>query len=96
MPIIKSAKKRVIQTKKRRAKNVTRKSAIKTAVKEVLEAVDANNLTQAQALLKETEAQLARAKSKRVMHRNTAARKISRIAKKVAQLKKSTQGVATR
>jgi len=85
MANIKSAKKRAIQSEKRRMKNVTRRSAIKTATKAVIEAIDqGKDAAEIKALMLSVESKLARAKGKHVLHRNTAARKISRIAKKVA------------
>lgn len=85
MPNIKSAKKRAKQDVTRRVRNAARKTAIKTATKKVVAAVEAADIAQAQELLKEVNAQLARAKGKGVMHRNTAARKMSRLAKQVAK-----------
>ena len=84
MPNIKSAKKRVKQSKKRRLQNLMRKSAIKTATKKMLSALDSNDISNAQELLKDINAKLSRAKSKGLMHANTAARTMSRLAKKVA------------
>ncbi len=89
MPNIKSAKKRVKQNSKRHAVNIARKSAIKTNMKKVVEAVERNEIEQAKELLKKVQAQLARAKSKRVFHANTAGRKIGRLAKKVAAAERS-------
>ena len=90
MPNIKSAKKRVLQTEKRRSRNQARKSSIKTAIKKVLAAVEAGNATtDLRALLVEAESKIARAKGKGVLHRNTAARKISKLAKKVAAASKT-------
>ncbi|QQR54161.1 30S ribosomal protein S20 [bacterium] len=86
MPRIKSAKKRVLVSEKRRKVNVARKSAIKTAVRKVLDAIDAKKLEDAQSLLKIAESSIARAKGKGVMHKNMVARKISRLAKKVSLL----------
>ena len=82
-----SAKKAARQNTKRRIKNLSRKTAIKTAVKKVLTAVQAEsfNADQAQELLRDVAAKLSRAKNKRVIHANTAARKLSRLAKKVEQ-----------
>jgi small subunit ribosomal protein S20 len=83
----KSAKKRVLQTAKRQLRNQSRKSSIKTAVKKVMVAIDSATLTDvatAKSLLTLAESKIARAKGKGLMHRNTAARKISRLAKKVA------------
>ncbi|MGE0010473.1 MAG: 30S ribosomal protein S20 [Candidatus Babeliales bacterium] len=83
MANIKSAKKRAIQAVKRRHQNLARKTAIKTAIKKVQVAIEAEP-EKALELLKDVQAQLGRAKSKDVMHANTAARKLSRLAKKVA------------
>ncbi len=91
MPVIKSAKKRALQNEKRRQINVARKSTLKTAVKKVLAAI-ANKEDQAEvkALMREAETKLARAKHK-VLHVNTADRKIGRLAKRVAEYIKSVQ-----
>lgn len=88
MPNIKSAKKRVLQSEKKRVRNVARRSSIKTAIKKVLVALESNDVDAAKLLLKDAESQLSQAKSKRVMHRNTAQRKVSRLAKKVAAAQK--------
>ena len=88
MPNIKSAKKRVKQAAKRRKENYARKSDVKTMVKKVLDAVAEKDVAQANELLREAQAKLARAKSKRVMHAKTASRKLSRVAKKVAEISK--------
>lgn len=84
MPVIKSAKKRAKQSEKRRLVNTARKSAIKTAVKRVMEAIELNEVAKARELLKDAEAKLARAKNKGTLHANTVARKIGRLAKRVA------------
>jgi small subunit ribosomal protein S20 len=86
MPRIKSAKKRVLVSEKRRKINIARKSAVKTAVRKVMDAVSTKNITEAQVLLKEAESHIAKAKGKGLFHANTAARKISRLAKKVSLL----------
>lgn len=84
MPNIKSAKKRVEQTAKRRQVNLARKTAIKTVTKKLLLALEQNDLVSAKELLKDVNAKLARAKSKGLVHRNAAARKVSRLAVRVA------------
>jgi len=85
MANIKSAKKRAKQTEKKRVKNLNRKTAIKTAVKKVLEAIEKKESKETtMQLLKDAEAQFARAKCKRVVHKRCASRKIGRLAKKVA------------
>lgn len=89
MANIKSAKKRAKQTIKKRQKNLRRRTALKTAVKKVLSAVESgSDVKDAKALLRDAEAQLARAKGKGVIHKNTARRKVSRLAKRVAQLER--------
>ena len=86
MPNIKSAKKRAKQEQVKRVKNLNRKTAVKTAVKKVLDALDNKESKEVTLqLLKDAEAQMARAKCKRVMHKKCASRKISRLAKKVHQ-----------
>jgi small subunit ribosomal protein S20 len=89
MPKIKSAKKRVLISQKRRLINNARKSTVKTAIKKVLDALEEKNIEQARELFIAAESQLARAKGKGMMHENTAARKISRLAKKVKQASKA-------
>ena len=79
----KSAKKCVLQNEKRRIKNVARRSAIKTAVKKVLTAIESTALSNIETLFNDAQAKIARAKGKRLLHPNTAARKISRLAKKM-------------
>ena len=84
MPNIKSAKKRVLQTEKRQLRNQARRSSLKTAVKKVIAAIELNDAVASKALLVAAESKIARAKGKGLLHRNTAARKISKLAKKVA------------
>ena len=84
MPNIKSAKKRVLQTAKRQLRNQARKSSLKTAIKKVVAAIELNDLASSKTLLVAAESKIARAKGKGLLHPNTAARKISRLAKKVA------------
>jgi len=89
MPNIKSAKKRAVQSEKRRANNNSRKTSVKTAVKKVMTALETGlSVDETNVLLRDAEAQLARAKGKGLLPANTAARKISRLAKKVAQANK--------
>ncbi len=84
MANIKSSKKRALQSEKNRIKNLSRKSAIKTAIKKLLTAIDKKDTAQTtQTLLNDVAAKLARAKGKGLMHRNAASRKLSRLAKRV-------------
>jgi small subunit ribosomal protein S20 len=88
MANLKSAQKQARQAKKRRAVNLQRKTAIKSATKSVLAAIEAGQFDKAQELLRDVEAKLARAKSKDVIHRKTASRKVSRLAKQIAKAQK--------
>ncbi len=86
MANIKSAKKKAKQDIKRTKINLNRKTSVKSAIKKVVEALKSGqDLAKTKELLKEAESKLARAKSKGVIHKRTASRKVSRLAKKVAQ-----------
>ena len=88
MANIKSAKKQARRAEKRRMINMDRKSAIKTTVKKLLLAIDKGEAVESvQDMFRAAEAGISRAKRK-VLHPNTAARKVSRLAKKVAEYAK--------
>jgi small subunit ribosomal protein S20 len=90
MPVLKSSKKRARQSEVRRQQNVVRKTAVKSAMKKVLTALEVgNDIEEIKKLLRDAEAKLSRAKSKGVFHAKTAARKASRLAKKVAAVQKT-------
>lgn len=84
MANIKSAKKRALQNEVRRVRNVARKSELKTASRKVLDALEQNNIELAKDMLRLAEAKIARAKGKGLIKPNTAQRKISRLAQRVA------------
>lgn len=80
----KSAKKQARKNITRRKKNIIRKTSIKTAVKKILSAIEnRENEATLQALLKDAESKLSRAKGKNTLHPKAASRKVSRLAKKV-------------
>lgn len=81
----KSAKKRVKQNEKRRLVNLSRRSAVKTATKKVLEAVQADDIATAKELFRKAESQVARACGKGILKKNTAARKISGLSRIIAK-----------
>lgn len=88
MANIKSAKKAAKQNEKARARNLSRRTAIKTSIKKVLTALEkGDSVESTEKLLSTVASQLGRAKGKGVVHRKTAARKLSRLAKKVAKAK---------
>lgn len=76
---IKSAKKRILVTEKKAARNKSIKSAVKTSIKKVDAAVAANDKAAAEAALKAAIGEISKAASKGVYHKNTAARKVSRL-----------------
>lgn len=80
---IKSAKKRVLVSKTRNERNKSIKSAVKTEIKKVEAAVAANDKEAAAAALLSATSKIDKAASKGVYHKNTASRKISRLAKAV-------------
>ena len=87
MPNIKSAKKRVLITKDRNAANRAQITVVKNAIKKINNAIDTNNIEEAERLLPETMSVLDSAVSKGLMHKNTAANKKSGIAKRIADIK---------
>ena len=87
MPSHASAEKRVRKTARRTAVNKNRKSQIRTAVRKVEEALAAGNREAAVAAFKAAEPQIMRGTSKRVIHKNTGSRKVSRLAARLKNLK---------
>lgn len=83
MPNIKSAIKRVKTSEKRRALRASQKSAMRTAVKRFEQTLEAGNMEEAKKALIFAQKKLNKAVSKGLIHKNTAARKISRLTKKL-------------
>ena len=83
MANIKSAKKRARQAVKRTDMNRARMSRIRTYVKKVETAIVSGDKPAAEAAFKAAEPEVARGVTKGVLHKNTAARKISRLAHRV-------------
>ena len=80
------AKKRIRRNDKRAEINGARVSRIRTYVKQVEAALAAGDKDQAQAAIRKVQPELARGVAKGVVHKNTAARKFSRLTKRVAAL----------
>jgi len=76
---IKSAKKRILVTEIRTERNKAIRSGVKTAVKKVYAAIDANDKEAAKAALLAATSAIDKATSKGVYHKNYASRKISRL-----------------
>ncbi len=83
-----SAKRAVRQISRRTTVNTARRSRVRTYLRKVEEAVDTGDATAARAALKIAEPELMRAVGKGVFHKNTAARKISRLSRRVKALGK--------
>ncbi|MCR8645720.1 30S ribosomal protein S20 [Paenibacillus sp. N1-5-1-14] len=86
MPNIKSAIKRVKVSEKRRLRNASQKSALRTVVKTFETTVATNNVDSAKEALVLASKKLDKAASKGLIHKNAAARKKSRLAKKLNAL----------
>ncbi|GMU11203.1 MULTISPECIES: 30S ribosomal protein S20 [Corallococcus] len=83
----KSAEKRHRQSLKRRARNVNVRTTVKDAVKSAREAIASKDGTKTTDALKAASKTLNKAASKGVLHKRTAARRISRLAKAAAKAK---------
>ena len=79
MANIKSAKKRILVTETRTARNKAIKSEVKTSIKKVEAAVAANDKAVAEAELKNAISVIESASAKGIYHKNNAARKVSRL-----------------
>ena len=80
------SKKRARQSVARQDVNKARRSRIRTFVRKVEEALSSGNQDVAAAALKAAQPELMRGVSKGVLHKNTVARKMSRLAHRVKTL----------
>jgi len=81
MPITKSAKKALRQSKKRRARNIQKKKIIKKLLKEMKNLVSGKKIEEAKKLLPQVYKLLDKATKTGLIKKNTVARKKSRITK---------------
>ncbi|HIS71206.1 MAG TPA: 30S ribosomal protein S20 [Candidatus Enterousia intestinigallinarum] len=81
----KSSKKRILVTEKKNAVNNSRRSAVKTAAKKVLIAVESGDKAAATVAVRNAESRIMKSAGK-VMPKKRAARKISRLTKRVAKM----------
>jgi len=79
----KSAIKRARQSEEQRVRNRSRKTRMKNAIRSLDEAIAGKSPEKAAEELKKAASTIARTASKGVIHRNTAARKISRLTLRV-------------
>jgi small subunit ribosomal protein S20 len=87
MPNSASAEKRLRQNKVRQARNKSIKSAMKTQIKKVVAAVDAGEIETAEAEYKVAAKKLDQAGAKKVIHKNAAGRKKSRLQQLIRKAK---------
>ena len=86
MPNLRSAKKRLRQDVRRRARNRWRKERVKLAVKDLDDALKAGDKAKAEELLRAAYKQIDQVAAKGTIHKNTAARHKSRLAKRLATI----------
>ncbi|MBO4207329.1 30S ribosomal protein S20 [Micromonospora echinofusca] len=86
MANIKSQIKRNRQNEKRRLRNKSVKSSLKTAIRKFHEAAESGDATKATELMRDASRKLDKAVSKGVIHSNQAANRKSAIAKRVQSL----------
>ena len=80
------ARKRIRRNARRTDVNVNRQSRIRTYIKKVEAAIEGGDKSAATDALRAAQPEIARGVSKGVLHKNTAARKMSRLSKRVAAL----------
>ena len=80
------SKKRARQSERRQDINKARRSRIRTFLRKVEEALASGDQANAAVALKNVQPELARGITKGVMHKNTVARKMSRLASRVKAL----------
>ncbi len=82
----KSAIKRIGQNAKRQARNASRTSRIKTFIKKVEAAIESKNTAEAASAFRVAESEIMKAAGKGVLHLNTAARKVSGLARRLKSI----------
>jgi small subunit ribosomal protein S20 len=80
------ARKRARQIERHTERNTARTSRIRTYLKKVEQAIAAKDKPAAEAALREAQPEIMRGVNRHVLHRNTASRKISRLAKRIGAL----------
>ena len=81
-----SAKKAIRKIERRTQVNTSRRSRIRTHIRKVEEAIASGDHATAVDALKQAQPEIMRGVTKGLLHRNTAARKVSRLAKRVNAL----------
>lgn len=86
MANIKSAKKRILVTASKTANNKVRKSQVKTAIRKFNEAVESGDKDMASEAFRFAQKKINQVASKGTIHKNAAARKISKLAAQLNQV----------
>lgn len=86
MANIKSAKKRILVNRTKADRNKAIKSGVKTAIKKLNAAIEANDKSAASAALLAATSAIDKATTKGVYHKNTASRKVSRLSQAVNKM----------
>lgn len=81
-----SAKKMVRKIERRTARNRDQRSKMRTFIRRVEEAIDGGDKAAAETALQAAQPLIARAGRKGLMHKKTASRKVSRLAKRVSAI----------
>lgn len=90
-----SAKKRIRQNLKHRARNRARKADVREQVKTFTAAVTKGDVTEAETQLRKVTQKLDRVAAKGAIHKNAAARKRSRLTKSLNAVKAAGKGTAS-
>lgn len=80
------AKKRARQLERRTAINKTRRSRIRTFLRKVEEAIESGDKKAATAAFRAAQPELMRGVTRGIFHKNTASRKVSRLASRVKSI----------
>ena len=83
------ARKRVRQNKRRAAINRARLSRVRTFIRRVEEAIESGDRSQAEQALRAAQPEIMRGATKALLHRRTAARRVSSLARRVGALPES-------
>lgn len=82
----KSAKKMVRKIERRTERNRDQRSKMRTFIRRVEEAIGAGDKAAAETALRAAQPMIARAGQKGLLHKRTASRKVSRLAKRVSTI----------
>ena len=88
MANIRSAAKAARKSKRREAVNVARKSRVRTFVRNVEEAIASGDPKVAAEALRAAQPEISRGANKRILHKRAAARKVSRLTRRVKTMTK--------